>query len=272
MSYARRNGAPVVVKTKPRRPAPPMSGFPPEWEAMKGLCRNLQPAAAVRECADLSAQYRRRFRMPEINLDKIIATLQKKKIPFVLTGAHGIATWTGRPRSTHDVDILVKSGRNHARAVKAMQALYPALELRNLHGVTAFFVRGERESVIDVIFPHRLDIAQTLETAIWVEDEKGRYRIPALETALANKYGAMLTITRDSIKRVFDGADFATMVKHSLDEGREPIDLDRLAKLGELVWPGGGGKEILWLVAEAKEGRVPNLTVRPQGTQLDTMP
>ena len=73
------------------------------------------------------------------------------------------------------------------------------------------------------------------------------------------KYGAMLTPTRDSIKRGQDGVDFAAMVKHSLDEGRQPIDMRRLRALGELVWPGGGGNEIIHLVEEAKAGRAVGL-------------
>jgi hypothetical protein len=253
----------AVVAARLLRPGDGLEGNA-KWEAMKGSCRNLSPADAVRECAFLSALYRSRHRMADIVIDfeKILAALQVKKIPFVLTGAHGIATWTGRPRSTHDIDILVKSGRNYTRAVKAMQALYPQLELRLLAGVAAFFMPGETQSVIDVTYPHRLDIAQTLETAIWIDDKGKRYRIPALEAALANKYGAMLALSRDFLKRAQDGVDFATMVKHSMDAGRDPIDLERLAELGELVWPGGGGAEILRLVEEAKAGKVPNLTVR----------
>ncbi len=49
------------------------------------------------------------------------------------------------------------------------------------------------------------------------------------------------------------------MVKHSTDDGRQPIDLDKLEALGEMVWPGGGGKEILRLVEEVNAGKVPNL-------------
>ena len=246
---------------------PPMWGLEsnPEWEAMKGRCRNLRPADAVRECGFLSAQYRKRFAMPEIDWQRIVTALQAKKIPFVLTGAHGISTWTGRPRSTHDVDILVKSGRNYTRAINAIKALYPELEMRNFFGVAAFFVPGETESVIDVTYPHRLDIAQTLATAVWIEDETRRYRIPALEAALANKYGASLSPTRDAGKRGQDMVDFYSMVKHSLDEGRDPIDLDRVAELGELVWPGGGGKEILYFVEQAKAGEVPNPNARLKG-------
>jgi hypothetical protein len=238
--------------------------FPAEWEKMKARGRNLRPHDAVMECADLSALYRERHRSMapvQPSFRQIVQTLNAKKIPFVLTGAYGISTWTGRPRSTHDVDILVKAGRNQARAVKALRELYPALEVRNLFGVTAFFVPGETESVIDVTYPHRADNQATLDTALWIQEGGLRYRIPALEAALANKYGAMLTPSRDRLKRAQDAVDFGQMVKHAMDPGREPIDLERLAALGELVWPGGGGDEILRLAKQAEAGELP--TVNP---------
>lgn len=53
-----------------------------------------------------------------VELNEILRALARKRIPFVLIGAHGIGGWTGRPRSTKDVDILVKSGRNYARACR----------------------------------------------------------------------------------------------------------------------------------------------------------
>lgn len=237
-----------------------------EWEAMKARGRNLAHRDAVREVADLTNLYRRMWRpMTPITVDlgDIIAALNARKIPFVLTGAHGIAGWTGRPRSTHAIDILVKSGRNLKRAVNAIKALYPGLEVRTHFGVTAFYIPGEVESVIDITYPHRADIEVTLATGLWVEEKGQKYRIPTLETALANKYGAMLTLSRDALKRTQDAVDFGQMVKHSLNEKRPPIDLDLLQSLGEKVWPGGGGDEILRLVQEVKDGKVPNPTARP---------
>jgi hypothetical protein len=115
--------------------------------------------------------------------------------------------------------------------------------------------------VIDVTWPHRADNEVTLQTGIWIEDKGLRYRIPRLEAALANKYGAMLTLSREPGKRGQDAVDFYYMVRHSMDEGREPIELEALADLGEKVWPGGGGQEILLLVEQAKVGQVP--TVQP---------
>jgi hypothetical protein len=96
----------------------------PEWEAMKAYRRNLSHSEAVRECAYLSTQYRKMWSAMAdvlIDLDRILATLCEKKVPFVLTGAHGISSWTGRPRATQDVDLLVKSGRNYVRAVRVIR-------------------------------------------------------------------------------------------------------------------------------------------------------
>jgi hypothetical protein len=230
----------------------------PEWEAAKAARRNLTHDDAVQEVAYLQRQYHMQWGppmstfVPDLNL--ILRTLIQKRIPFVLTGAHGIAGWTGKPRNTHDVDILVKGGRNLTRAVNAIHALYPELEIRTFFGVTGFFEPGKKESRIDVTYPHRADIAETLEHPVWTDNaELGlRYRVPTLEAALANKYGAMLALSRDLDKRTQDIVDFMRMVKHSSDEGRQPIDLDRLQVLGEQVWPGGGGAEILRLVERVK--------------------
>jgi hypothetical protein len=229
---------------------------------------NAVHARAVQESAMITQRQWRIMQKDEsakIELNAILKTLIKKKIPFVLTGAHSIGGWTGQPRATKDVDILVKSGRNHARAVKAIRELYPHLEVRNFSGVVAFFVPGETQSVINVTYPHRADIEATLSSDVWVEEGGLTYRIPFLEAALANKYGAMLSPSRDPDKRYIDVGDFAKMVRHSMDAGQQAIDLDKLQELGEKVWPGGGGAEILRLVEEIKRGEIIDLKALVQG-------
>lgn len=154
-----------------------------------------------------------------------------------------------------------KAARRNIDHNDAVQALYPQLEARPFHGVMGFFIPGERQSVIDVIYPDSADFAETLAHPIWTEDKTLglRYRIPSLETILANKYGAMLNLARGVEKRLLDVADFYLMVKHSMDEGRHPIDPRKLEDLGELVWPGGGGPEILRLVEQVRVGKPINL-------------
>jgi hypothetical protein len=237
----------------------------PAYQARKAARRSISHHDAVEESILLQKQFRELWssKMAKSPVDpfEIIRTLTKKKIPFVLTGAHALGGWTGRPRDTHDVDILVKAGRNHARAVKAVRELYPELEVRLQFGVTAFFLPGEKLSVIDVIYPHRADNQATLADAIWIEKDGLKYRIPALESALANKYGAMLNASREPAKRMLDAVDFSWMVKHSMDPGQTPIDLERLRGYGDLVWPDGGGEEILRLVEEVKTRGVVDMNV-----------
>ncbi len=236
----------------------------PAWEAAKAARRNLDHDQAVQEVFFLQRQFRSQWsdRMAEspVDLNAILRTLTEKRIPFVLTGAHGIAAWTGKPRDTADVDILVKGGRNQARAIKAIRELYPELEMRRFAGVTGFFIPGETTSVIDVTYPHRADQQETLANPTWTENPGLglKYRIPSLEEALANKYGAMLALTRGLDKRLQDVVDFTRMVQHSMDQGRNPLDLQRLEVLGEKVWPGGGGAEILRMVETVKAGKVIN--------------
>ncbi len=231
------------------------------WEAAKAGRRPLGHDEAVQEVAFLQRQFRvqwsNRVAPSSVDLNLVLKTLTQKRIPFVLTGAHGIAAWTGKPRNTQDVDVLVKAGRNHTRAVNALRALYPQLEVRTFAGVTDFFVPGEKASVIDVTYPHRADLEETLANPPWaVNEEQGlRYRVPSLEEALADKYGAMLTPTRALDKRMQDAVDFTRVVQHSLDEGQRPIDLGRLETLCGKVWAAGGGPEILRLVEQVKAGR-----------------
>jgi hypothetical protein len=127
--------------------------------------------------------------------------------------------------------------------------------------MTTFQVPGDNHSVIDVVCPFRADNEETLANPTWIENEKEglRYRIPSLAEALADKYGAMRSPGRELGKRIMDTADFTFMVAHSRDEGREPIDLRRLKFLGEKVWPGGGGAEILRLVELVKAGKAIHL-------------
>ncbi len=101
----------------------------PAWEAAKAARRNLSHNEAVQVVCYLQNQYRsqlsNRVAPSPVNLNEIVRTLTQKRIPFVLTGAHGISGWTGKPRDTEDVDVLVKGGRNLTRAVNAIKALYP---------------------------------------------------------------------------------------------------------------------------------------------------
>src|SRR6266704_2239785 len=180
------------MKAKQRQRLANVAPTDPAWEAMKAARRNIGHDAAVQKVIHLqrqSRQWSNRVPASPVDLNTILRTLSQKRVPFVLTGAHGISGWTGIFRNTEDVDILVKGGRNYARAVSAIRTLYPQLEVRVFAGVTGFFIAGETTSVIDVTYPHRADLQETLANPTWTENKQLglRYRIPSLEEALANK-------------------------------------------------------------------------------------
>ena len=252
------------MKTKQRAPAARASAI-----AAKRIAASVHARAVQISCEITQTQWwlMKKPEQAKIELRKILRALNDKKIRYVLTGAHALGGWTGDPRATHDVDILVRAGRTQARAVKAIHELYPQLEMRTFYGVIGFFVPGDKRSVIDVTYPHRADIEETLAHPVWVNDAGLRYRIPSLEAALANKYGAMLTLSRNILKRLQDAVDFAKVAEHSFEEGSKSIDLDRLRFLGDMVWPEGGGDEILRLVEGIRQGHGINLEALYRATQ-----
>jgi hypothetical protein len=73
--------------------------------------------------------------------------------------------------------------------------------------------------------------------------------VPTLEMALAMKFAPMISLTRELDRKYIDAGDFIRMVKVNA-----AIDLDVLAELGDLVYP-GGGKEIVEKVQQARAGQ-----------------
>src|SRR5438552_16561123 len=116
------------MKTKRRKQRATVVPRDPAWEAAKAARQTIDHDDAVQESVFLQKQFYElwghRVATSPVDLNLILRTLTQKKIPFVLTGAHGIGGWTGRPRPTKDVDILGEGGRNAGRRVERRQALY----------------------------------------------------------------------------------------------------------------------------------------------------
>jgi hypothetical protein len=55
----------------------------------------------------------------------------------MLAGAHGIGGWTNESRTTQEVDVFVAT-RHLKAAVRAIQAAFPRLELRDTPIVARF--------------------------------------------------------------------------------------------------------------------------------------
>ena len=181
-----------------------------------------------------------------ISPSDVIPVLNEAGVRFILMGNYGITGWRGEARATEDVDILVRS-RDHRKAVRAIQAAFPRLQVADFVVVTRFLDPVTAIPLIDLMKPTQPLFKVAFRQTILEGDG---YLIPNLEYALACKFAAMVSPNRLERKKYLDASDFMTMV----EKNSSAIRLPHLKRLGERVYPGGGA-EILQLVEDAKAGR-----------------
>jgi hypothetical protein len=182
-----------------------------------------------------------------ISPSDVIAVLQGAGISFVLVGAYGLSGWIKKPRATEDVDVIV-AAKHHKKAVKALLASFPHLEADDHQVVTRLRDRETKDVAIDVMRPNQQLFREIFKHTQTVVSEGQTYRIPSLEMALAMKFAPMISLHRKDADKLLDAHDFIYMVQANPD-----IDLEKLAQLGDLVYP-GGGQEIVEKVRQVRAG------------------
>jgi predicted nucleotidyltransferase len=203
----------------------------------------LRPPNAAKDIA-LGAQLAKMHNRP-IGPAEVARVLSSARMKYVIVGAHATNGYTGRPRTTIDVDVVVQFPK---KAAKIVAAAFPELQMRDTPVVTRF-LRGQEEA-IDLMKPAGSKLwARLLKEARDVRIEGQNLKIPPLEGVLAGKFAAMVSIHRRQADKMIDGGDFIRIV-----EANDRIDAEFLHELAELVYP-GGGDEILKLVADARAGR-----------------
>jgi hypothetical protein len=191
----------------------------------------------------LSRHYVKHFIAPEAVID----VLNAAGVRFMLAGAHAIGGWMNEARTTQDVDVLV-SARHVRKAMRAIRAAYPWLEMRDTPVVARFADPRTGTIVLDLMKPNQPLFRDAMRHVRQIETRKRSYFIPSLEFALAMKFAAMASPRRERLKKMRDAVDFAGMV------GANPtFDLAKLRSLGERVYP-GGGNEALELVRRIRAG------------------
>jgi hypothetical protein len=180
-----------------------------------------------------------------IAADEVARVLNEAGIRYVLVGAHAANGYTGRPRGTQDVDVIVESPK---KASAAVASAFPQLTMEDTP-VVVRFKRGNDEAI---------DLMKPLGSPLWsrlLKESKEitigsvPVRIPSLEGMLAAKFCSMVSPLRRIGDKTQDAADFLRMV-----EVNAQIDLAKLSELGELVYA-GGGQEILQHVSNARAGK-----------------
>lgn len=211
---------------------------------------NVQPAhgESLATSTALSAYYVANLITPL----QVIAVLNAASVRFMLVGAHGLGGWTQTPRATEDVDVLV-AARGHKKAVRALLAAFPHLEDEDQEVVTRLRNRENQKVAIDVLKPNQPLYREALKHAAVVQSGGQSYQVPTLEMALAMKFAPMISLAREDKKKHLDAHDFIQMVEVNAN-----IDLEKLAALGDLVYP-GGGQELVEKVRQVRAGEKLNL-------------
>lgn len=171
--------------------------------------------------------------------------LRAAGVPYVVVGAHAANGYTGRPRATVDVDVIVKHPKKAARAVAEA---FPELQMEDTPVVTRF--KDQDHEAIDLMKPVGSKLRpQLIKASREIRLGGDSFRIPVLEGVLAAKFCSRVSPLRRLPDKQQDGVDFLRIV-----EANETIDEALARELGDLVCP-GGGKEILKLIADARAGK-----------------
>lgn len=181
----------------------------------------------------------------EIGPIDVARVLDAANVKYVLVGAHATNGYTGRPRATVDVDMIVQFPK---KASEAIAKAFPHLRMKDTPVVIRFF--DDDQEAIDLMKSNTSKLwPALLKHSTLLRVDQYKLRVPTVEGVLAAKFSAMVSIGRRMPDKMIDGGDFIRVC-----EANDAIDESLLQELGDLVYP-GGGKEILKLVADAKAGK-----------------
>jgi hypothetical protein len=177
----------------------------------------------------------------------VVPALKAFEIDFVLVGAHGASGWMMEPRSTQDVDFLIRP-KDKTKGAQAILRKYPDMNLEKCPEVWRFGKGGQ--VLVDLMLA-----SSALHKRVFKEFEftkiKGvSVKIPKVECAIAMKFTAMVGHYRKPRKKHIDAGDFMSMV-----EKNHNLNLDFLRELGELQYAGGGA-ELLRYIEDTRAGRM----------------
>jgi hypothetical protein len=132
--------------------------------------------------------------------------------------------------------------------VRLLTENFPGLQPEDQEVVTRLRDRESNRILIDVMKTNQAHVKAALKNATSIEMENVPIKVPTLEMALVLKFAPMISLMREDQKKFSDASDFTAMVKFN-----QNINLESLAELGDLVYP-GGGKEIVEKVRQVRAG------------------
>ena len=179
------------------------------------LNSNTKPSWLIKEAANLGTGP---------NPEKVAEILNKAKIDFVIIGAHALGVHTKEPRSTSDVDVVVKDVDG---AVKVLKSIKPNTKIQNLgDDIGKRITDRNGKELIDVLYPTGGVRSELFSNRISVSLGGHKASVPSLNAMIALKWVAMFSPTRSNIKQQQDRVDFFQMINNN-----KKIDIKQIAAI-----------------------------------------
>lgn len=187
-----------------------------------------------------------------VNPLEVAALFEKELVSYVLIGGHMLSFYTGTARATVDVDFII-GGADFTRAAKAIDKAYSQFKHNDrIYHVTYDSKKSgikdpERIDLVKDGFPLFREVVQRYCHTI--RASKHTVKVPTVEAAIALKFAASISPNRGDENKPVDNADLLRLVR-----SRGNLDITALAKLGDLVYR-GGGKELVSIVEDIRSGK-----------------
>jgi hypothetical protein len=207
-----------------------------------------QHLEALHTGSRLTSYFRRRHQpmATDVTPEAVIKVLHGAGVHCVLLGTHGLNVYRDQPRATQDVDVLVRK-KDIRKAIRVLQEAFPDLAVKDAPVVARFTDPTTGQVVLDVMKPTQKVYQMVFRHSVPVG---ATHAIPSLEMALISKFAALTSPHRERLRKMQDVTDFAVMTACNKDQ----IDLVKLRRMAEQVYP-GGGSEIQQLIDDILAGR-----------------
>ena len=158
---------------------------------------------------------------------KILARFDKAGIRWMLVGAGAVNHYSGKPRTSQDVDFLV-DGPQLPQAVAIVRSVLGPRAAQDVYETHVTLQAARSPLIIDLI---RSDQHPLFQEALRRPRKRNGVRIPTVEALLALKYLSAISPYRALADKRQDILDFARI----LETNRGRVDVPRVIELGALA-------------------------------------
>lgn len=146
---------------------------------------------------------------------KVAKALNRMGVFYVFVGGVIVGCWTGVPRATEDVDLVLGKGAPVRKIAKAIAKLQRGMTTVTYPSVIrcAGLTPIGRKNLIDLIRPYDGVYSHTEDHFVDLTVQGVHVRIPTPEMLVVMKYAAATSLSREPLKQRQDWVDLETVVR-----------------------------------------------------------